>query len=78
MDKRELALLEKAYCAEVNGALSKAPHLMQTKAVKLADKLVADGLLRKVDTRLHGGPFTVHLQGYELTEAGRLAYCLTC
>ena len=77
MDKRELALLERAYAAEVNAALSKVPRVLQTKS-KLADKLVADGLLRKAEEIYRGSVFAVRLEGYELTEAGRMAYCLTC
>ncbi len=78
MNKKEIALLERAYAAEVNAALSKSGvHVMQTKAKKLADKLVADGLLREISMR-PPGPWPCTVEGYELTEAGRLAYCLTC
>lgn len=77
--KQEFALLEKAFNCEIEAAINKTGlHLMQTKATKLADKMVEDGLLRKVDTTLRGGPFTVYVQGYELTHAGRLAYCCEC
>jgi acyl-CoA synthetase (AMP-forming)/AMP-acid ligase II len=76
MDKRDLVLLEKAFAAEIDAALSKSGLcVMQTKATKRADALVSDGLLRKVKETL-AGRYTV--EGYALTEAGRLAYCLTC
>ena len=76
MEKPELELLEKAYNAEIVAAFSKnSLYMMQTRATKRADKLVADGLLRKVRETL-AGRYTV--EGYALTEAGRLAYCLTC
>jgi hypothetical protein len=77
MKKREMELLEKAYVAEVNSALSKSGiHLIQTKS-KLAEKLVNDGLLRKASIRMRGAlPCTV--DGYELTESGRMAYCMEC
>lgn len=76
MNKQELALLEKAYAAEVDAALSKSGlYMMQTMATKRADALVADGLLRKVKETL-AGRYTV--EGYALTDAGRLAFCLTC
>jgi len=74
MNKKEFALLELAFGAEINAALSKSGiRLMQTKS-KLADKLVEDGLLRKTEVRL-SGPWPCTVKGYELTEAGRLAYC---
>ena len=76
MDKQDMALLEKAYAAEVEAALSKsALYMMQTKATLRADALVEDGLLRKV-SETFAGRYTV--EGYALTEAGRLAYCMTC
>lgn len=77
MNKKEMALLEKAFSAEIEAALTKSRfYMIQTKTV-LAEKLVADGLLRKVSERLHG-PFPCTVDGYALTEAGRLAYCMTC
>jgi len=48
---------------------------MQTEQTELADKMVADGLLRKAEITLPGGPLPVRVEGYELTHAGRLAYC---
>lgn len=75
MTKEDMALLEKAYAAEVDAALSKSElYMMQTRATKRADALVADGMLRKV-SKTFAGCYTV--EGYALTEAGRLAYCMT-
>lgn len=76
MTKPELALLEKAYAAEIDSALKGGPGLIQTKA-KLATQLVAEGFLRETSVRL-GGRFPVEIRGYELTQAGRLAYCTSC
>ena len=77
MNKREIAILEKAYDAEVASALSKSGmHLMQTKS-KLADKLVEGGFLRKASIRMRG-PWPCTVEGYELTDAGRMAYCVMC
>lgn len=77
MNKREMAILEKAYDCEVMAALNgRTIHFMQTKS-KLAEKLVDNGLLQKVSMQLQGSlPCTVN--GYELTHAGRLAYCASC
>lgn len=77
MNKREIALLERAYSAEVAVSLSKTGmHLIQTKSA-LAEKMVEEGFLRKRSIRMHG-PWPCTVDGYELTEAGRLAYCLSC
>lgn len=77
MNSLELALLEKAFATEIDAALNHTPRVIQTKSVKLADKLVADGLLRKSE-EIYGVHLPVRLKGYELTEAGRRAYCMTC
>lgn len=77
MNKLELALLEKAFEAEIDAALKHTPRVIQPRSGELADKLVADGLLRKSEEIL-GGRLPVRLKGYELTELGRLAYCMTC
>jgi hypothetical protein len=75
MDSKELDLLEKAFAAEIDAAVSKSPlYMMQTKATKRADALVVDGMLRKVRETL-AGRYTV--EGYALTELGRLTYCMS-
>jgi len=72
MDKERLALLAKAYDAEINAALSRSPlWLMQTKS-KLATKMVKEGLLSKCEVTVHG----IHYEGYELTHAGRMMFCM--
>ena len=73
MKKQELALLERAFGNEISAALEGSPRLMQTKS-KLADELVAKGLLSKCVESWRGMKF----EGYELTHAGRFAYCATC
>lgn len=76
MNKKELAMLEKAFEAEVFGAISSCGlSLMQTRS-KLAEKLVNDGLLRRIVESPKNAP-TVRLEGYGLTHAGRLLYCST-
>jgi hypothetical protein len=74
MDKKSLALLEKAFSSEIGAALEGSPRLMQTKATLRADALVADGMLRKCVESWRG----IEIEGYELTHAGRLTYCATC
>lgn len=74
VSSKELKMLEKAYEAEVNAALNKnIPHLMQTKS-KTAKKLVGDLLLAEKEIVFNG----VTIKGYELTNAGRVMYCINC
>ena len=77
MKKSEIAILEKAFCAEINGALEKTSSLLQTKS-KIAQKLAVDGLLMKSTEIIQCGRFPIEVSGYSLTHAGRIAYCLTC
>ena len=75
MNSRELKLLEKAFEAEVDAAFTGSEfHFMQTKS-KLAERLVTDGLLQKVERKSRFGPMVSTFSGYELTELGRLTYC---
>lgn len=77
MNKRELALLERAFAAEIDAAGGGAlTHLIQPRG-KLAEKLVADGLLRANQVTL-AGRFPVAIKGYELTELGRMTFCMSC
>lgn len=81
MNKREFNLLEKAFAAEIEGALNKTGvYVMQTKSM-LADKLVKEGLLNRstqvFDAGWHGA-LQVRVDGYTLTDAGRLLYCANC
>lgn len=77
MNKRELTILERAFSREIEAALTRTLPLLQTKS-KLAEKMVADGLLERVEI-IHGRPpFQVKFSGYVLTHAGRYEYCATC
>lgn len=74
MNKQELRILERAFSAEIDAALNKnICGLIQTKS-KVAESLCADGYLR-LTTHVLRGQFSVYINGYELTELGRLAYC---
>jgi hypothetical protein len=76
MRKRELDLLGKAFNAEIDSAINKGIGLFQTKS-KLAEKLENDGLLKK-ETIILDGKFPVKIEGYSLTHAGRMTYCMSC
>lgn len=77
MNKQELALLEKAFCAEINAAMNQGIHLLQTKA-RLAEKMVNEGYLEKVALKRNACGLTMTVTGYELTHRGRIAYCQSC
>lgn len=75
MNTKDLDLLEKAFDAEIEAAVSKSQlYMMQTKATKRADALVNAGMLRKVSQTLAGN---CTVTGYALTELGRLTYCMS-
>jgi hypothetical protein len=73
MNKQELAILERAFDAEVTSALQGGPHVMQSRS-KVARKLCDEGFLEEGAWK--SGPVIV--RGYVLTHAGRMAYCMTC
>lgn len=74
MNKQELDLLEKAFNAQVDHAITgRGFSLIQTKS-KLAEKLADEGYLQRQEITL-GGRFPIVISGYELTILGNLAYC---
>lgn len=77
MNKRCLALLEKAFAAEVSAALGNnrlfVPGMLQTKS-KLAETMVEEGYLVKCKENIAG----VIVEGYKLTPVGHMAYCVSC
>lgn len=74
MERTEKTLLGKVLNAEIMAAMNTSiPHLLQTRSM-VAVKLVKDGLL--VDRTIVFNGVTV--KGYELSEAGRMAYCAEC
>lgn len=73
MNKKDLDLLERAFGAEICAALEGTPRLIQTKSAR-AKALAEAGLLHKCSEVWKG----IRIEGYELTHAGRFAYCSTC
>ena len=74
IDAPRKRLLAKAFNAEVDAGLSRLPlHIIQTKA-QLADAMVNEGLLARRTVTVSG----VTVKGFELTHAGRIAYCEQC
>lgn len=71
--KAELNALEKVFAAEIEGRLP-----FQSKA-KIFRQLCEDGLLQPMKRQFGADRFgKIVVSGYELTHAGRLAYCITC
>jgi len=74
MNNKDLDLLEKAFEAEMDAVMNRSPlQMMQTNSSR-ANSLVDKGRLSKARTLLKGG---VMVEGYELTELGRLTYCMS-
>lgn len=76
LSKAEYLALEKCFSAEIAHALEKHPLPFQSKA-KVMDQLESRGFVVKV-SEIIGGRFPVAINGWTLTERGRLAYCLNC
>ena len=76
LTKREYAMLWNVYAAEINGALGNSLGIFQTKSL-LIESLRDKGMVRG-RTLMLGGRFQTHVSGWELTEYGRLVYCMSC
>ena len=70
MNKKQLAMLEKAWAEEID---TESIGIIQTKS-KVADQLVALGYL-ETDTVNLGGYIPVVIEGYRITHAGIFEYC---
>ncbi|MFC0708964.1 hypothetical protein [Azorhizophilus paspali] len=68
LNKRELQMLEWVWVAEIKGRLP-----LQTNS-KVAEKLFLDGLLIRGSIVISGA----RVEGYWLSHAGRLSYCMNC
>lgn len=69
---RTIAALEKVFAAEIEGRLP-----FQSRA-KIYQKLCDAGMLEPMQRVVGGPPFPVTISGYQLTHAGRFAYCESC
>jgi hypothetical protein len=76
MNGRKLALLEKAFMAEIDAALNAGIWIMQSRS-KLAKELVDSGHLIPAEMNT-AGRFPIKVTGYALTHLGRLEYCVSC
>ncbi|MEM5357014.1 hypothetical protein V5034_12945 [Enterobacter kobei] len=71
MNKKQIAILEKSWMAEIDNDIP----IIQTKS-KIAAQLAEEGYLEWKELTL-GGAFPVVIRGYQITHAGILAYCLS-
>ncbi|ENQ3275187.1 hypothetical protein ACEOXS_005225 [Escherichia coli] len=71
MNKKQLAILEKAWDAQISYALKEqAPPIIQTKS-KIARQLCDGGFLNEVEITRQ----MVTFKGYEINHHGIAAYC---
>lgn len=77
LSKREYAMLEKIFGADIEAALSKSPRVFQTNSTKVIHALRDKGMVRETEERL-GGRFPVTIKGWELTALGHMTYCMSC
>lgn len=73
MSKAELDILEKAFAADVEHAISSGLGLIQTKS-RVAKRLCDDGLLAESQVTLPGR-IPVVVKRYSITLLGHFAYC---
>ena len=73
LSKLKIALLERAFAAEIDSAHHKCPSLIQSRSAT-ALQLVEDGLLFHARVVWHGAI----LEGFRLSIPGRIAYCEHC
>lgn len=76
MKKAEFSLLEKVYAAEVDSALTGRPDVVQARG-KVAQALEEQGMIQRA-TRELGGRLPMTVDGFVLTDLGRLTYCTSC
>lgn len=72
LPRKKLAALEKVFGAEIVGRLP-----FRSRA-KIYQELCEDGLLEPMEKHYGGAAFPVAVRGYQLTHAGRFAYCSSC
>jgi hypothetical protein len=78
MKTAEMKLLERAYEAEISSAISGGLGLIQARG-KVVRGLVEEGYLEPCRESLGHDRFgALVVDGYRLTQLGRLTYCMSC
>jgi hypothetical protein len=78
MKKAELEALEKVFTHEITRALSKGTQFPFQSKAKIYRQLADEGFLREEKMTFRDRWGSMECTGWELTHAGRLAYCMTC
>ena len=80
MKKAHFNALEKVFSNEIEQAMKPKdwPRFPFQSKAKVFAELEGLGLLRQDSILCGKGVFRVNVTGWALTEAGRLAYCMTC
>lgn len=79
MKTAELEALEFLFSREVDNALNpKACGFPYQSRRKVFRELEAEGLVRKVSVKYGAPPLVMVIEGWELTTAGHLLYCMSC
>ncbi len=73
LSKAKIALLERAFTAEVDSAHHECPNVVRSRS-RTASQLVEEGLLLHARVVWHG----VIIEGFRLSDLGRIAYCEHC
>lgn len=72
LTKCKLKALEKVFAAEIENRL---PFCSRAGIYR---ELCDEGLLMPMERVLGGPPFPVRISGFQLSHAGRFAYCVSC
>src|ERR1700689_1367527 len=72
MKKSTINALERVFAAEINGRLP-----LQSKA-NIYRELEAEGMVSQMGRTFGNGAFKASVKGWQLTHAGRFAYCENC
>lgn len=75
MKRSDLKLLERVFAAEIENCLPYQPH---RKSEHHFERLTSEGYLQSMTVTHGAGPFALKINGWQLTQAGRIAYCETC
>lgn len=79
MKKAHVLALERIFSSDIEQAMSKSRLRLpfQSKA-KVYEELEREGMVKRTEVRVGTGWSAVTVRGWALTEAGHLAYCLSC
>jgi hypothetical protein len=77
VNKRDLALLERIFAADIDQAINNKPRMPVQIGGKRIEELERQGYVQRVEVML-GGRFPVTVKGWDLTSLGHITYCMSC